>query len=234
MKAVLITGASGGIGAAAVKKFAHEGWRVFAHYNTNEEAATALQKEYGAIPLQADLTDPDAVSALFEKVGALDALVTCAGAASQKLFTDVTVEEFHKLMDANFTSAFLCCQAASRGMISAHKGKIVTVSSIWGMTGASCEVVYSAAKSAVIGMTKALAKELGPSGICVNCVAPGVIDTPMNAHLSPDTMRSLSDDTPLCRIGTPDEAASAIYFLASAEADFITGQVISPNGGFVI
>ncbi|HPU58917.1 MAG TPA: SDR family oxidoreductase, partial [Candidatus Avimonas sp.] len=154
--------------------------------------------------------------------------------SQQKLFTDITPEEWHRMMSVTVDAAFYCCQAVLPGMIRRQKGKIVLVSSIWGMVGASCEVHYSTAKAALIGLTKSLAKELGPSNINVNCVAPGIIETDMNSSLDSETREVLAQETPLGRFGTPWEIAEAVYFLASEKSDFITGQILSPNGGFVI
>ncbi len=242
-KTVLITGASCGIGRAAAKKFAGEGYRVVLNYHRSGEAAHRLESELqkagsAVLALQADVADPAQVEAMFrragEAFGLIDTLVCNAGIAEQKLFTDITEEDWARMMNINVSGAFRCCKAALPGMIQEKRGKIVLVSSIWGIAGASCEVHYSASKAALIGMTKALAKEVGPSGICVNCVAPGVTATKMNEGLSEETLLALREETPLGRIGTPAEIAEAIFFLASEKADFITGQVLSPNGGFVI
>ncbi len=242
-KTVLITGASCGIGRAAAKKFAGEGYRVVLNYHRSREAAHRLESELqkagsAVLALQADVADPAQVEAMFrragEAFGLIDTLVCNAGIAEQKLFTDITEEDWARMMNINVSGAFRCCKAALPGMIQEKRGKIVLVSSIWGIAGASCEVHYSASKAALIGMTKALAKEVGPSGICVNCVAPGVTATKMNEGLSEETLLALREETPLGRIGTPAEIAEAIFFLASEKADFITGQVLSPNGGFVI
>ena len=171
---------------------------------------------------------------VLHQFGHIDVLINNAGIAQQKLFTDVTETEWERLFCVNVTGVFHCCQAVMPGMIRRQRGKILNLSSIWGMTGASCEVAYSAAKAAVIGLSKALAKEVGPSGITVNCVAPGVIDTQMNASLDDETRAGLREETPLGVLGKPEDVANLLFFLASEQADFITGQVISPNGGFVI
>lgn len=239
----LITGGSRGIGAAAALTFARAGYAVTILYQKNTQMAEDLaehirEEGHEAIAVAADIRDMEAVLRAVRKAnlqfGAVDVLVSNAGIACQKLFTDVTPDEFKIMMDTHVTGLFNITQAVLPGMISRKTGSIVTVSSIWGITGASCEVPYSAAKAAVIGFTKALAKEVGPSNITVNCVAPGVIDTDMNSNLKPQDVEVLCDETPLCRIGTPQEIADVIYFLASAKASFITGQVISPNGGLVI
>ena len=169
-----------------------------------------------------------------EQFGHIDVLVNNAGIAQQKMFTEITEQDWKKMFSVNIDGMFNCTQLALRDMIKRHKGKIINVSSIWGIAGASCEVHYSASKAAVIGFTKSLAKELGPSGIQVNCVAPGVIETDMNKNLDDLTIKEIINETPLERIGTPRDIANTILFLAQDASDFITGQVISPNGGFVI
>ena len=187
---------------------------------------------------RADVADAasvnDMIRAVINKFGKIDVLVNNAGIAEQRLFTDITSEAWDRMISVNLTGVFNCIKAVLPGMISRKSGKIVNVSSIWGITGASCEVHYSAAKAAVIGLTKALAKEVGPSNIQVNCVAPGVIDTEMNASLTEADRMAITEETPLGRIGTAEEVASAILYLASPKAGFITGQVLSPNGGVVI
>lgn len=241
MKNVLITGASGGIGTAAAKAFAKRGYGVALHYNTNMAAAKATADEIiknggRAEIFQADIADEAAVNEMFtraeQSLGFIDTLVNNAGADWKGLFTDMTLDEWNRIMAINCTGAFLCSRRALPAMIRNHSGSIVNISSIWGEVGASCEVAYSTSKAAIIGLTKALAKEVGPSNIRVNCVSPGVIDTPMNGDLSEEDMAVLKDETPLMRIGTPEEAAEAIVFLA--ESSFITGQVLGVNGGFVI
>lgn len=242
-KAVLITGAATGIGRETARRFAAEGWCVAVHYNSSEAAAQKLVEELkarhaSAIPVRADIRDGAAVEAMMDKVryafGRIDALVCNAGISQQKLFTDITPRDWSDMFDVNVTGAYRCIQAVLPGMISRKAGSIVTVSSIWGVVGASCEVHYSASKAALIGLTKALAKELGPSGIRVNCVAPGVIDTAMNAHLDDDTKAALKDETPLQTIGTPRDVAEAILYLASDKSNFVTGQVLGVNGGMVV
>lgn len=241
MKNVLITGSSGGIGTAAARAFAKRGYGVALHYNTNMAAAKTtadeiIQNGGRAEIFQADIADEAAVNEMFtraeQSLGFIDTLVNNAGTDWKGLFTDMTLDEWNRIMAINCTSAFLCSHRALPAMIRNHSGNIVNISSIWGEVGASCEVAYSTSKAAVIGLTKALAKEVGPSNIRVNCVSPGVIDTPMNGDLSEEDMAVLKDETPLMRIGTPEEAAEAIVFLA--ESSFITGQVLGVNGGFVI
>ena len=188
--------------------------------------------------VKADVSRPEEVAAMFEtareQLGGVDILVNNAAIARQSLFTDVDYDEWRRTFAVNVDGMFLCCHEALPYMLQKHSGSIINISSMWGQVGASCETVYSATKAAVIGLTKALAQEVGPSGIRVNCVAPGVIDTEMNAHLTPDDLRELAEGTPLLRLGRPEEVARAVYFLASDEASFITGQVLCPNGGYVI
>ncbi len=242
-KTVLITGASRGIGRAAAELFAARGYRVMLNYLRSRDEAEALEQELtargaDAMAYRADVSDRDQVRAMADacrrRFGGIDVLVCNAGIARQGLFTDLTPEAWRELLGVHLDGAFHCCQAVLPGMIRRQAGSIVLVSSIWGLVGASCEAAYSAAKAGVIGLAKALAKEVGPSGIRVNCVAPGVVDTAMNASLDAAALAALREETPLGRLGTPEEIARAIVFLASEEAGFITGQVLSPNGGFVI
>lgn len=242
-KNVLITGASRGIGAAAARAFGARGWRVALNYCRSRDRALALAAELAAegieaVALEGDVSDPVQAAALIEAaeaMGPLDALVCCAGVAlPQQLLTDTTDDQWRQVMGVDLDGVFYTIRAAYPGFVRRQRGAIVTVSSIWGVTGGSCEVPYSAAKAGVIGLTRALAKELGPSHVRVNCVAPGVIDTEMNGHLSPEDLDTLGEETPLGRIGTPEEAARAIVFLASEESSFITGQVLGVDGGFVI
>ncbi len=242
-KHVLITGASRGIGAAAARLFAQEGWDVSLNYCRSREEALSLAAELSAAgtraaALQADVSDPVQAAALVEAaqaMGPLDALVCCAGVAlPQRLLTDVTAADWRRVMETDLDGMFHVLHAAVPGFVRRHQGAIVTVSSMWGVTGGSCEVPYSAAKAGVIGLTRALAKELGPSHVRVNCVAPGVIDTEMNAHLSEEDLATLAAEAPLGRIGTPEEAARAILFLAGEGSSYITGQVLRVDGGMVI
>ena len=239
----LITGGSRGIGAATAECFARAGYAVTILYHKNIKMADSLVDSlrlagHEAIAISVDIKDFTAVRHAVQKAnlqfGAVDVLVSNAGIASQQLFTDVLPEDFKEMMDTHVTGLYNITQAVLPGMVSRKTGSIITVSSIWGITGASCEVSYSTAKAAVIGFTRALAKEVGPSHINVNCVAPGVVDTDMNKNLTPDDINELCDQTPLGRMGTPREIAEVILFLASDKATFITGQVISPNGGLVI
>ena len=234
-KTALITGSSRGIGAACAKRLAEDGWNVIITYNRSRSAAMKLAEELSCAAVQCDVSDSEQVRRLFEIAGGVSLLVCCAGIAlPQKLITDTTEKEWDDIFGTNVKGAFLCCREAIPHMVHEKSGNIILFSSIWGMCGASCEAAYSASKGAVISLAKSLAKELGPSGIRVNCVAPGVIDTDMNKNLSPADMDSLREETPLGEIGTPEDIASAVSYLASPGSRFITGQVISPNGGFVI
>jgi 3-oxoacyl-[acyl-carrier protein] reductase len=201
-------------------------------------AAELSEQGHPVMTYRADISRRDQVEAMVaagrERFGSIDVLVNNAGITQQKLFSDITEEDWDRMLNVHVKGIFHCCQCVLPLMISKKKGKIINISSIWGMTGASCEVHYSTAKAAVIGFTKALAKELGPSNIQVNCVAPGIIDTEMNAGLEETVRDRLLADTPLMRFGTPAEVAHAVLYLASDWADFLTGQVLSPNGGFVI
>lgn len=242
--AVLITGASRGIGAACAKRFAQAGWNVGINYCHSRQQALKLAEELEglgvqAVALQGDVSQSRQAAALVEaaeqEFGALDALVCNAGVAVvQALLTDLTDEQWRWTAGTNLDGVVYTIRAAVPGMVRRQKGSIVTVSSMWGLTGGSCEAAYSAVKAGVIGLTRAMAKELGPSHIRVNCVAPGVIDTDMNAHLTAEDMQVLADETPLGRIGRPEDVAEGIYFLASSAADFITGQVLPVDGGMVI
>lgn len=242
-KTVLVTGASRGIGYAIAKKFAQNGFNVAINYNVNRTAAESLERELASqqcrvMTVKADVSSQEQVLNMIESVnshlGNIDILVNNAGIAGQSLFTDITTEEWDKMFDINVKGMFHCCKAVLPQMIRNKWGKIVNISSIWGLTGASCEVHYSASKAAIIGLTRALAKEVGPSNIQVNCVAPGVIDTDMNSELDDQTLDELKEQTPLGIIGTGNDIAETVYFLTSDNAKFITGQVISPNGGFLI
>ena len=241
---VLITGASRGIGAACARRFAQGGWNVGVNYCRSRERALELAEElrgYGvrAEALGGDVSDSQQAGALVaaaeEAFGALDALVCSAGVAGvQALLTDLTDEQWRWTAGTNLDGVVYTIRAAVPGMVRRQRGSIVTISSMWGLTGGSCEAAYSACKAGVIGLTRAMAKELGPSHIRVNCVAPGVIDTDMNAHLTPEDMQALAEETPLGRIGRPEDVAQAVWFLAGRGADFITGQVLAVDGGMVI
>ena len=233
---VFITGGSRGIGAACVRAFAAAGWSVAFTYRENRALAGSLAEQTGALALCADLYDDKAVSRAVGEArghfGAVDAVVCNAGIAEQKLFQDITDEAWQRMLDVNLMGAVRTIRACLPDLLCRKRGSIVTVSSIWGQSGASCESHYAASKAALIGLSKSLALELGPSGIRVNCVAPGVIDTEMNAMHSEETMRELADETPLGRIGTATEVADSILYLCSEHASFITGQVLGVNGGF--
>ena len=230
----LITGASRGIGAACARALAEDGWRVVLNYRENGELARHLAAELDGIALQADVSDPEAVEEMFSVAGPVEALVCCAGISEKGLVTDTDNETWRRIFAVNMDGTFYCCRRALKTMLRLGKGSIVTMSSIWGVTGASCECAYSASKAAVIGFTKALAKEMGPSHIRVNCIAPGVIDTDMNRDLTPEILDALREETPLGTIGTPEDVASLAAYLVSDKARFITGQILGVNGGFVI
>ena len=238
-RTVLISGGDRGIGAAAARAFYTAGYRVAVLYHTHAEAAAALEKELpGCTVVQCDVASRASCELAFHAVeqamGRVDVLVSNAGIAQQKLFTDITPDEWQHMLDVNLTGAFNLCQLALPGMIRRKNGRILTVSSMWGQTGGSCEVHYSAAKAGLIGLTKALAKEEGPSGITVNCVAPGVIDTDMMASFTAEDKAALAEETPVGRLGTADEVAKLLVFLAGEDAGYITGQVFGVNGGLVI
>jgi 3-oxoacyl-[acyl-carrier protein] reductase len=243
MKYALITGASGGIGAATAREFARRGWGVAVHYHRGRERAESLAAELSqtGVPVMtvaADVADRAQVQKMVDNVlenfCQLDILVCNTGLSHVGLLSDIDETQWRRLFAVNVDGVYHCCQAALPHFIHRKSGSIVTVSSMWGQVGASCEVAYSATKGAVIAFTKALAKELGPSHIRVNSVAPGAIDTEMNRHLSPEELAALAEETPLERLGQPEEVAKTIAFLASDEASFLTGQVLSPNGGLVI
>ena len=239
MKRILVTGGSRGIGAAIVRAFAEKGDRVAFLYHKNHAAATRVAAETGAIPLCCDVSDPEAVrtayaAAVAQLGGAPEVLINNAGIAESALSRDVTDSDWAKMLNTNLSSAFYLCREAQGAMIAAKGGRIINIGSVWGKVGASCEASYSAAKAGLRGLTMALAKELGPSGITVNCIEPGVIDTDMNATHDKKTLESLADETPLCRIGTPEDVAAAVLFLASDSASFITGQCLGVDGGFAI
>ena len=239
VRCVLISGGDRGIGAAAARAFYKAGYRVAVLYHTNADAAAALEQELpGCIAVQCDVASRASCEVAFraaeQALGRVDVLVSNAGIAQQKLFTDITPDEWQHMLDVNLTGAFHLCQLALPGMIRRKAGRILTVSSMWGQTGGSCEVHYSAAKAGLIGLTKALAKEEGPSGITVNCVAPGVIDTDMMAAFTAEDKAALAEETPVGRLGSADEVAKLLVFLAGEDAGYITGQVFGVNGGLVI
>ncbi len=235
---VWITGGSRGIGAACVRAFAQAGWRVAFSYLKSGDAAEKLAAETGALAVQADMTVREEVERCVREIhaayGPLGALVCNAGVAQQKMFCDLTDADWDFIMNGNLRSAFYCIQSVLPDLVHEKSGAIVTVSSVWGVSGASCESHYAASKAGLIGLTKSLAQELGLSGIRVNCVAPGVIDTDMNAMHDAETLAGLAEETALGRLGTAEEAARAIRFLCSPDASFVTGQVLGVTGGFVI
>lgn len=233
---VLISGGSRGIGAAAVKKFADCGYSVSFIYNKSSDKAKELSEKTGAFAVCTDISDPGQAKLAVEKsadfMGGIDILVTSAGIAKIAQICDTDDNEWRSICDTNLSGTFYLCRDVSRLMVKNHYGRIITVGSVWGSVGASCEVAYSATKSGIRGLTMALAKELAPSGITVNCVEPGVIDTEMNSVLSPSDRQNLEEEIPMGRFGTPEEVANLIYFLASPEASYITGQCIGVGGGF--
>lgn len=238
MRNVLITGGSRGIGRAMVKLFSERGFSVAFTYKESFDEANKLSDKTGAVAIKADSSCEDdvirAVKIAEEKIGNIEILINNAAVSSFSLFTDISLEEWNNIFSVNVNGPFMYTKQVLPSMINKKYGRIINVSSMWGITGASCEVHYSASKAALIGMTKALAKELGPSNITVNCIAPGVIATDMNKHLSDRDMLSLKEETPLMRIGTPEEVAEAAFFLAGDGASFITGDVLNVSGGYLI
>ena len=231
-KIALVTGASRGIGKAAALALARDGWTVHVNYIQSQAAAEAVAAQTGGLAIRADVSDAQAVAAMFEQTGPVDLLVNNAGIAVYGLLTDLDPDVWQRLFDVNVTGTYNCCRFAIPPMVHEKAGHIINLTSILGMNGASCEAAYSATKGAILALTKALAQELGPSGIRVNAVAPGVIQTDMCAHVDPAVMESLRQQTPIERLGTPEDIARAMVYLA--DAAFITGQVLSVNGGFVI
>lgn len=238
MRNVVITGGSRGIGAACAERFAANGDRVFIIYEKNDDAARAVAKSCGAIPIKADVSTKSgamcAQKAVYEACDSVDVLINNVGIAQIKMFCDISEAEWDRMFDVNVKSAYLMTQGFLPDMVRKKDGKIINISSMWGQVGASCEVHYSASKAALCGFTKALAKELAPSGICVNCVCPGVIKTDMNAMLDKEEKAALLEEIPAMRMGTPAEVAESVFFLASPGAGYITGQIIGVNGGMVI
>lgn len=234
MRTVVITGGSRGIGAAAVRRFAAAGEQVWFLYEKEDALAEAVARETGAVPIRCDVTDESQVAKAFAQIPAVDVLINNAGIVDYNPINWTEPERFRRVMDVNVTGAFLCVRAALSGMLEKQAGVILNLSSMWGLVGASCEVAYSTSKAAVIGLTKALAKELGPSGIRVNAVAPGVIVTDMVKNIAMETMEQLRQEAALEKLGRPEDVAEALWYLASEQAGFITGEVLNVSGGFVI
>ena len=238
MKNVLITGGSRGIGAALVRAFSRAGYSVAFTYKSSVTEAEKLAFECGAFAIRADAESPSEIEnslALAKAhLGTIDVLINNVGISSFSLFTDLSLEDWNRTMAVNLTSAFLYSKGVIPEMVNKKQGRIINITSMWGITGSSCEVHYSTSKAALIGFTKALAKELGPSGITVNAIAPGLINTDMNKALSEDDIRVVADETPLMRVGEPCEVAEAALFLAGDGASFITGDVLNVSGGYVI
>ena len=232
MADVVITGGSRGIGAAAVTLFASQGHRVWFLYGNNRQAAEAVSKATGATAIQCDVSDGEAVKTAFQTIGNVDILICSAGISRYGLLQDVTEAEWDRLFDVNVKGMYHCINAATPSFLHKQRGCIITVSSMWGQVGASCEAAYAATKGAVIALTKSMAKELGPSGVQVNCIAPGLIQTDMCANLSQEVLRDMAEETPLGRNGTADDVAQAM--LALSRTPFVTGQVLGVNGGCII
>ena len=232
MRTVVITGGSRGIGAAAVREFAARGDRVFFLYEKNHAAAKSVAAQTGATAICCDVADGEAVKAAFSQIPDVDILICNAGIMHFGLLSMMEESVWDRLFAVNVKGIYHCVNAAMPSFLKKHRGCVITVSSMWGQVGASCEAAYSATKGAVIALTKALAKELGPSGIRVNCVAPGVILTDMCANVEPDILQEMAEETPVGRNGKPEDVAKAFSYLADAE--FVTGDVLSVSGGYVI
>ena len=232
MSTIVITGGSRGIGAAAVELFTAKGHRVFFLYEKNHEAAHSVATKTGATPICCDVADGQAVKAAFQTIGDVDVLICNAGIVHYGLMSMMEESQWDRIFDVNVKGIYNCVNAAMPSFLQKQAGCILTVSSMWGQVGASCEAAYSATKGAVIALTKALAKELGPSGIRVNCIAPGVIETDMCATVDPQILEEMAQDSPVGRNGTPVDVAKAMEYLA--EATFVTGQILPVNGGYVI
>lgn len=241
-KCALITGASGGIGSEIALRLARDGFEIAACYNSDEKGIKELEEKLLQTGVRfriykADVSDYNTIKNVFadatEFFGGVSVLVNNAGIAQQKLFTDITQEDFDRITAVNFKGVFNCCQCAVPFMVNQKRGKIINISSMWGVCGASCETVYSATKAAVIGLSKALARELAPSNIQVNCVAPGAIDTKMNDNLSEEDKSAFAQEIPMGRFGKASEIAGIVSFLASEDSDYVTAQVITADGGLI-
>ena len=232
MKTVVVTGGSRGIGAAAVALFAARGDRVWFLYEKDHDAAKSVAEKTGATPICCDVAEGDAVKEAFRNIPDVDILICNAGIVHYGLMSRMAESDWDRIFAVNVKGIFHCVNAAMPHFLKKQQGSIVTVSSMWGQVGSSCEAAYSATKGAVIALTKALAKELGPSGVRVNCVAPGVILTDMCASVDPEVLAGMAEETPLCRNGTPEDVAKAMVYLA--DAPFVTGQVLGVNGGYVV
>ena len=237
-KVVLVTGGSRGIGKAICEKFAAEGYLVAVNFEKSEEKAAALAEKIGGKAYKADVSDYASVCAMFDKIekelGEVSVLINNAAVSNFGLFQDCTDEEWERIFGVNVKGVFNCSKRAVGNMVKNQSGSIVNISSMWGVTGGSCECHYSATKAAVIGYTKAMAKELGLSGIRVNCVAPGAVMTDMLARLSEEDLEAVAEDSALGYIAKPEEIAEAVFFAASEKASYMTGEVLNVNGGYVI
>ena len=232
MSTIVITGGSRGIGAAAVRLFASRGDRVFFLYEKSHQAAAAVARETGATPICCDVADKSAVDAAFQQIPDVDVLICNAGICHSGLMSQLEESDWDRIFAVNVKGLYLCINAATPHFLKKQSGCVITVSSMWGQVGASCEAAYSATKGAVIALTKALAQELGPSGVRVNCIAPGVILTDMCATVDPEILAEMAQEAPIGRNGTPEDVAQAMAYLA--DAAFVTGQVLPVNGGYVL